>query len=287
LSNPTITGCTPCFNGAATLERALRAVQAQNVDELLLVDDGSTDGSVEIAKGLGARVITLEKNLGRGAARARAMEEAKGEFVLFCDARIEIDTNFTERALRWFDSPKTAAAFGPIGQTLTGGTSERWRERHLLKTGFRTEFTRHALLGTGAVLMRRSAVLEVGNFNSHLREGEDGELGMRLLDHGFEVVQDPDLHSTALGRDSIMRVLERYRRWNGSNQNTFLFPGYLKQIAYSIKVLAKADLKADDLPCALISLLMPHYCFVVSAWRWRKQVREFRLQRRNRQALQS
>jgi glycosyltransferase involved in cell wall biosynthesis len=255
----------------------------QNVDELLLIDDGSTDNSTQIAARMGGvRILTNGKNLGRGASRARAIEQAKGEFVLFCDARIEIQPDFTEKALRWFTQPRTAAAFGPVGQVVGSRLSDRWRERHLLKTGFRTEFTRHALLSTGAVLMRKSAVIEVGNFNSHLREGEDGELGMRLLDQGYEVVCDPDLRSTALGRDSIVRVLERYRRWNGSNQDTFMFPGYFKQVAYSIKVMAKADWMADDPTCALISLLMPHYCFVASAWSRRKQARQFRLQRQNK-----
>ncbi|WP_295469760.1 glycosyltransferase family 2 protein [uncultured Subdoligranulum sp.] len=81
----------PVYNAAATLEAAARSVldQSQGDLELLLVDDGSADGSLELARSLAAadpRVrVFAQKNGGICAARNRALAEARGRYLGFCD----------------------------------------------------------------------------------------------------------------------------------------------------------------------------------------------------------
>lgn len=84
---PSITVAAAVWNGAETLGDSLASVRAQTVGdfELLVLDDGSTDESADIAASYGARVITQE-NQGLGAARKRLVEEAKGDFIAFIDA---------------------------------------------------------------------------------------------------------------------------------------------------------------------------------------------------------
>jgi glycosyltransferase involved in cell wall biosynthesis len=64
-----ITAYVPCFNNAASVGRALTSIQRQSIpiDQLFLVDDGSTDGSRAVAEQLGVRVIAMERNAGRDA----------------------------------------------------------------------------------------------------------------------------------------------------------------------------------------------------------------------------
>jgi dolichol-phosphate mannosyltransferase len=67
----------PCYNELHKIDRVVERVLATGiVDEMLVVDDGSTDGSPESAKSLGARVIALGKTIGVGAAIRRGIEHA-------------------------------------------------------------------------------------------------------------------------------------------------------------------------------------------------------------------
>src|SRR5690349_17486601 len=77
----------PAFNSAATIEGCLAALAEQTVmpGEVIVVDDGSTDDTPEIARRMGAEVITQERG-GAGAARNRGAKAARGEVLLFTDA---------------------------------------------------------------------------------------------------------------------------------------------------------------------------------------------------------
>src|SRR5919206_4872067 len=77
----------PVLNGARYLREVLAAVRAQRVDrevELLIVDSGSTDGSLEIAEEHGARIHRIHKSeFSHGGTRNRMMAMARGEHVAF------------------------------------------------------------------------------------------------------------------------------------------------------------------------------------------------------------
>lgn len=255
-----ISACIPSFNSRATIAEAIASVRAQShpVDELFVVDNRSTDGSAQFAASLGVRVIEQPKNEGRGAARALAMETAAHEIVLFCDSAIILDANFIQNALPWFAGPIVAGAFGWVAQRPPVNAVERWRGRHLFKPP-PSQPERRATLATGGALLRASAVKNAGGFNPRLRHGEDADLGARLLAAGHDVVCDPKLRIVSIARNSLPQVLERYWRWNTAPHGRMSCAAYLRQISYSIKVMAHEDLRARDPAAALISLLSPHY----------------------------
>jgi glycosyltransferase involved in cell wall biosynthesis len=273
MSTPRISACIPCFNNAATIARAMESIRAQSVPvaELFVLDDSSTDESCSIAEKIGARVIRHERNLGRGAVRARAMQEAAHEMVLSCDSANTLANDFCERALPWFESGNVSAVFGRISQGPDESVITRWRGRHLFKVDSTLPVNRHAALSTWGVLMRRSHVLSVGNFDAALRHSEDADLGGRLLGAGYEVVFDPELKVIAIERNTLGQVLERYWRWYAGKDERVTWKGYLKQIVYSVKVMALMDLRALDPVCVPISLVSPHYQFWRSFLRRRKR----------------
>ena len=93
-SNATVSVVIPCFNSAATIERALRSVEHQTTkpNEVLIVDDASSDNTVSVIKqyarisSLNIRVIKQSVNGGPSVARNAAWNEAAGEFIAFLDA---------------------------------------------------------------------------------------------------------------------------------------------------------------------------------------------------------
>lgn len=86
----TVTCIIPAWNEAARLPRVLGVVlDHPMVDEVLVVDDGSTDGTAEVAMGLGAEVLRLDPNRGKSAAVAAGLRRAKGRVILFLDADLQ------------------------------------------------------------------------------------------------------------------------------------------------------------------------------------------------------
>jgi hypothetical protein len=104
-------------------------------------------------------------------------------------------------------------------------------------------------------------VLSSGNYDNRLLYGEDRDLGEKLLKAGYEVIFDPEIKMTAITKNDLWQVLERYCRWHATKNGQMSWYDYAKLIAYSMKVMAFEDLKTHDWQSALISLICPHYQF--------------------------
>jgi teichuronic acid biosynthesis glycosyltransferase TuaG len=85
---PLVSVIIPAYNAEAFLARAIRSVEAQSFQdfELLVIDDGSTDGTGDVARAFGSVRYVRGDHLGEAEARNRGLEEATGELVAFVDA---------------------------------------------------------------------------------------------------------------------------------------------------------------------------------------------------------
>jgi glycosyltransferase involved in cell wall biosynthesis len=260
-----VTGVIPCFNAEETLERSILSLKAQSIvlHEIIVIDDGSTDRTVNIAAHHGCRIISLEKTLGRGHARMLGICESNTPFVLFCDSSNAIDNQFVKRALQHLDDHSVSACFGRIvnDKSLQDPISI-WRSRHLFRESepYRSDIHNVDTLITYAVLLRKEHVIKVGNFNPKLKECEDQDLGDKLLNHNYKLLSDPQLKAYSLRKESISTLCLRYRRWHSHYKITDnIIVQFLNTLKTSLLIFARQDLKDGNYKCSLISIYLPFY----------------------------
>ena len=118
----------PAFNEAATIEKVLRRVAAQELGgpyEVIVVDDGSTDGTAQIAESAGidgVRVVRQPANRGKGAAVRAGIAQTSGGIVIIQDADLEYDPVDIPRLL---DPLRRDVADAVYGTRLRGGEPQR------------------------------------------------------------------------------------------------------------------------------------------------------------------
>lgn len=183
-----ISAVIPAYNRAATIGRALSSVAAQRgfrPAEVMVVDDGSVDGTSEIAERMGARVVRHEQNRGVGAARNSGIEEATQPWVALLDSDDEWlpDHLSTVWALRngHVLVADTALRCGkdPLGFKLYGPLS---RTPQQLRDPTRLVFPGDTI-PPSATLIKRDFLLQAGGFRS-MERGSDFDMWLRLLEEG-------------------------------------------------------------------------------------------------------
>ena len=260
-----ISAYIPTFNeDAKILLNVVDSIYHQSVKPLniTILDDGSSPKLIIPNSSSKFRIYNNDSNRGRGFIRGLAIDEAHTELILFCDSTNIIPSDFIKTAIIHFNDPKVAAVSGKIANESNACSMVlNWRGRHLFKQDHDFGKISHNAksLTTYGTILRRSAVLDVGNFNPSLRHSEDKDLGKRLLSAGYKIIGDPNLVVYSIKKDSVLSVLERYWRWYGGEDETMSFHDYLKAIKASIKPMIEEDLKAKDWRAAFVSFICPHY----------------------------
>jgi glycosyltransferase involved in cell wall biosynthesis len=191
---PTVSVIVPSFNAESTICRALNSALAQTgcTLDVIVVDDGSSDGTSELLEKYEGRIRVLRQvNAGVSAARNAALDIARGDFVAFLDADDEWVPFKLEKQLRQFCANIDVVYSGAAYVTMTGSpvnARSAYRQGDLL-----------ACLADGNFIVTSSVVARARCFHhpkvrfaSGLRLGEDYAMWVRLaLLHRFAAVREP------------------------------------------------------------------------------------------------
>jgi glycosyltransferase involved in cell wall biosynthesis len=220
----------PCYNAERYLPNLLTQVKALNpaFDEVLLVDDGSTDGTVEKARDLGFTIHPLGFNRGPGGARNALLGMTSAEWIHFLDADDEIPSNYLHHVLPLVGDEVDVI----VGACDFIGAADRklwvrWTFEDML---FRSDALAAAIarpVFMPCSFVRRSKALEAGGFDEEHRCYEDGDFHVRLAAAGARFRCIPDVlavslrHSEGAGGNELycsrcrLEFLKAYRQYLG------------------------------------------------------------------------
>jgi glycosyltransferase involved in cell wall biosynthesis len=187
MSKPTTALLIPCFNAERYLENLRKQVDALNpaFDEVVIVDDGSTDGTVDKARALGFDIVPLGTNLGPGAARNAAASRVKADWIHFLDADDEIAPDYLAKVL-----PMTREDVDVVlssTEFIDEDTREPIVQWDYPLEAFRTNALRAAVVHPVLLhssLIRRSSFETIRGFDERHRCWEDGDMHVRLAAAG-------------------------------------------------------------------------------------------------------
>ena len=226
------------------LAKALRSLSAQRLPphvglEAIVVDNGSRDGSAEMAAGLGARTILLGSNLGVSRAFNRGIEAAGGEWVALINNDVELAPDWLERLLAraestgaWFatgkifDASRREVLDGAGDAVCLGGTA--WRLGHGKRDGPPFASPRATFFSAAtASLFRRGFFDRAGMFDeSFFAYLEDVDLGMRAASLGLAGVYEPAAVAWHAGSATGGRWSDRSVAWITRHQLLLLAKHY-------------------------------------------------------------
>ncbi|MDE3167751.1 MAG: glycosyltransferase family 2 protein [Acidobacteriota bacterium] len=209
-----ITAIVPVCNGREYLRRLLDSLEAQSLraEEVLAIDNGSSDGAPEAARERGARVIPMGRNAGFAAAVNRGIREARGEWLAILNSDVELAPDYFERLVASGAPFATGCLRSPRGTLdgtfdLTTRAGTTWRAGAGMAEGAPFDRVREiesppftAVLARAEVFVRAGLLEE--RFESYL---EDAEFGMRCARLGIRGRYVPEARAVHLGSATLGR----------------------------------------------------------------------------------
>lgn len=174
----------PVRNRPDLVREAIGSLLAQSrlPDEIIVVDDGSTDGTAKALEAYGDRIILVRTpGLGPSAARNAGIRAARGDLIGFLDSDDLWPPDSLETQIRVLtENPDADVAWGTSRWIIMPGGAPLFRRPS-------PDLERNLSLDT--MLFRRSVFERIGTFNEGLRLGEDGDLFLRARDAGISFVE--------------------------------------------------------------------------------------------------
>ena len=206
----------PAFNSASYIGPCLSSVLANGQEtgyEIIVVDDGSSDGTVETAKGMGARVIENTMGVRRtiSALRNAGARSAGGEIFAFLDSDMLVPGDWLEKAKAFFsDGFMGGMGFTDRAPETAGWVGRTWGMRMYLKLDRPAEVGH---LNGRDLFINKKVFDELGGFDEELVTNEDKDLTMRIKRAGYGLRSLPEDRLYHLGYEKGLLEFIRKEFW--------------------------------------------------------------------------
>jgi poly-beta-1,6 N-acetyl-D-glucosamine synthase len=220
--HPPVSIVVPAYNEAAGIEQAIRSLASSDYPEfeVVVVDDGSTDGTGELIDRMGLDRVRVIREPNRGKAEALNTAVAAARYDLL--AAVDADTVFEPDTLANLMRPFADARVGAVAGNTKVGNRRTWlgRWQHIdYVTGFNLDRRLYDVLGCmptvpGAIgAFRRSALQEVGGFSSDTL-AEDTDITIALGRRGWRVSYAEDARAFTETPGSLGGLWRQRYRWS-------------------------------------------------------------------------
>ena len=213
-----VTVYVPCLNAEETVGPCLASLisQRRKPDEIIVVDDGSTDRSVDVARRYGVRCARHETGMGLATTRNSGIQMATGDLVASLDADCCADPLWLDTLVRHIDgAPNLVGAAGRLYEREHDTIADRWRATHLPQHWGRSPVTDPPYLHGANTVFRRQALIDAGLYpTALLTDGEDLAISIRLARGRPKaaLLYDPAALVMRLRRDDPASVIRAYWR---------------------------------------------------------------------------
>jgi glycosyltransferase involved in cell wall biosynthesis len=190
-AKPTVSVVIPVFNGERYVAAAISSVldQTRAPDEVIVVDDGSSDATPAVLASFGSRITVISQPNGGGAdATNRGVAAAAGDVLCFLDADDLWEPPKLAIQMDWLSTqPETEAVFGHVRQFISEDLDEETAQRLACPPSPQPGVSKITMA------IRREAFDRVGAFDSSLRSVDFVDWFTRALDHGLKTEILPDV----------------------------------------------------------------------------------------------
>lgn len=248
----------PAKNEEQNIGLCLDSINAMNFDrerfEVLLIDNGSSDRTVDIAKDKGARVF-IQPDVTISQLRNFGSSQAKGKVLAFIDADCSVEKNWLQEASRYLNDT-CMSCFGspPVVPDDATWVQQTW----FLVRQKKMQVEEVAWLESMNMFVRRDLFLAIGGFNEELITCEDYDLSLRLQKHG-PIIADQRLRAVHHGEAATVGHFFRKERWRGtSNLQGLRSHGFVwGELPSLLLPLCYLALTLLVVVCILTSLVIP------------------------------
>lgn len=210
----------PVYNAEQHIATALRSIEEQTLapDEIIVVDDGSTDLTANIIKQFtNVRLFVHEQNLGIAASRNTAWQNAGGDIIVYLDADASASPEFLEKISGSYDSPGIAGVGGRGLEVVQESRGDRWRREILYQEWGKSSKADVPFLFGMCSSYFKNILAELGGFDPLFQKsGEDMDFSFRVRKAGYRLTYNPAAvvhHHRADDSLSIEQMTYRHCLW--------------------------------------------------------------------------
>lgn len=229
--NPLVSVVISAYNEEKVLEGTVHSLLASHYRniEIIIVDDGSKDGTGVVAKRLAARYkrvrAFIKQNGGKASGLNYGIKHAKGEVIIGIDADTIFPPSTIGRLVRHFSDPEVGAVAGNVKVGNIENLVTRWQALDYI-IGIHIERNAQAFLGAVMIVpgacgaWRREAVLAAGGY-SHRTLAEDFDLTLSIQRLGYKILQDNSAQSYTEAPDNVKALSKQRFRWMYGNVQAY------------------------------------------------------------------